>query len=43
MNVLGIGEVLWDVFPTQEHLGDAALNFCANVQRLGGRALSVNS
>jgi len=42
MNVLGIGEVLWDVFPSQEHLGGAALNFCANVQRLGGRATLIS-
>jgi fructokinase len=42
MNVLGIGEVLWDVFPNQEHLGGAALNFCANVQRLGGRATLIS-
>jgi fructokinase len=42
MNVLGIGEVLWDVFPSQEHLGGAALNFCANVQRLGSRATLIS-
>jgi fructokinase len=42
MNILGVGEVLWDVFPSQEHLGGAALNFCANVQRLGGRAILIS-
>ena len=35
MKVLGIGEILWDVFPDQELLGGAALNFCANLRRLG--------
>lgn len=35
MRVLSIGEILWDVFPGQELLGGAALNFCANVHRLG--------
>lgn len=35
MRVLSVGEILWDVFPGQELLGGAALNFCANVRRLG--------
>jgi fructokinase len=35
MQVLGIGEVLWDLFPEEERFGGAALNFCANLQRLG--------
>jgi fructokinase len=33
-----IGEVLWDVFPDGERFGGAALNFCANLQRLGNDA-----
>ena len=37
MELLAIGEVLWDVFPDKERLGGAALNFCANLQRLGDR------
>ncbi|HEX5235714.1 MAG TPA: PfkB family carbohydrate kinase [Silvibacterium sp.] len=35
MNVLSIGEILWDVFPDQELLGGAALNFSVNAGRLG--------
>jgi fructokinase len=35
MRVLAIGEVLWDVFADREHFGGAALNFCANLQRMG--------
>lgn len=35
MQVLSIGEILWDIFPNQELLGGAALNFSANIQRLG--------
>jgi fructokinase len=38
MRVLSIGEILWDKFPDQERLGGAALNFCANVRRLGDSA-----
>ncbi len=33
-----IGEVLWDVFPDGERFGGAALNFCANLERLGDHA-----
>jgi fructokinase len=43
VRVLGIGEILWDVFPEQELLGGAALNFCANSQRLGNSAALVTA
>ncbi len=42
MKILAIGELLWDVFPDQEFLGGAALNFCANIRRLGGAATLVS-
>ncbi len=35
MKVLSIGEVLWDVIDHEEHLGGAALNFSADLTRLG--------
>ncbi len=35
MKILSMGEVLWDVFGTQEYLGGAPLNFSAVSQRLG--------
>jgi len=35
MNILSIGEVLWDVFGEAEHLGGAALNFAAHARILG--------
>ena len=35
MNILSIGEVLWDVFDETEHLGGAALNFAAHAKVLG--------
>ena len=34
MKVLGIGEILWDVFEDEEFLGGAPLNFVTNCQRL---------
>jgi fructokinase len=41
MRVLSIGEILWDVFPNQELLGGAALNFSVNISRLGDSASLV--
>ena len=38
-----IGEVLWDVFPDGERFGGAALNFCANLQRLGDHATLLSA
>jgi fructokinase len=38
MQVLSIGEILWDVFPDREFLGGAPLNFSANAVRLGNSA-----
>ena len=35
MPILSVGEILWDVFPDEEHLGGAPLNFSAALQRLG--------
>ena len=35
MNIVSIGEVLWDVFGETEHLGGAALNFAAHAKILG--------
>lgn len=36
MNIVSIGEILWDVFPSsEERLGGAPFNFSANATRLG--------
>ena len=35
MNMISIGEVLWDVFGDEEHLGGAAFNFGAHAKILG--------
>ena len=35
MQIISIGEILWDVFPKGETLGGAPLNFSATAQRLG--------
>lgn len=38
-----IGEILWDVFPDGERFGGAALNFCANLHRLGHDATLLSA
>jgi fructokinase len=43
MRVCAIGEVLWDIFADHEQFGGAALNFCANLQRLGDEATLVSA
>lgn len=43
MRVLSIGEILWDIFPDQERLGGAALNFSANTARLGDSATLITA
>lgn len=35
--------MLWDIFPDQELLGGAALNFCANLRRLGHSAILLSA
>lgn len=41
--IVGMGEVLWDVFPTGKKLGGAPANFAYNVSQFGldGRAVSA--
>ncbi len=43
MNVISIGEVLWDKVGAEEHLGGAAFNFAANLARLGHRVIFVSA
>ena len=41
--VTGIGEVLWDLFPTGKQLGGAPANFAYHAQQLGGRSYVVSA
>lgn len=43
MKVISIGEVLWDVLDDKEHLGGAALNFSADLARLGHTACFISA
>ncbi|MGD7652992.1 MAG: carbohydrate kinase family protein [Verrucomicrobiales bacterium] len=40
--IAGIGELLWDVFPTQKRLGGAPANFAYHCNRLGAEAYPVS-
>ena len=35
VRIVGIGEILWDVFENEEHLGGAVYNFAAHTAQLG--------
>jgi len=41
--IVGLGEVLWDVFPTGARFGGAPANFACHIAALGGHALMVSA
>ena len=43
MNVISVGEVLWDIVGQEEHLGGATFNFSAHLSRLGHRLSFVSA
>jgi len=43
MQIVSIGEVLWEVVGAEEYLGGAPLNFAANAQRLGNLVTLVTA
>ena len=42
MKIVVIGEILWDVFGSTEHLGGASFNFAANARRLGHEVIFIS-
>lgn len=38
MKALAFGEVLWDIFENDKHIGGAPLNFCAHFKKCGGES-----
>ncbi|VGO22670.1 carbohydrate kinase family protein [Pontiella sulfatireligans] len=42
-HVAGIGELLWDMFPTGARLGGAPLNFCYHCSQLGAQGVPVSA
>lgn len=43
MKVLAFGEVLWDIFPEDECIGGAPLNFAAHLSKMGEEAYVLTS
>ncbi|MFO7864513.1 MAG: PfkB family carbohydrate kinase [Salinivirgaceae bacterium] len=43
INIIGIGEVLWDIFPQGKQLGGAPCNFVYHANKLGANALVVSA
>ena len=43
MRIVSIGEILWDVLPSGEHLGGAPFNFAIQAQRLGHDVRSISA
>jgi fructokinase len=43
MNLVSVGEVLWDVVGKTEHLGGAPLNFAAHAAKLGNQSFLVSA
>ena len=41
--VVGIGELLWDLFPEGKRLGGAPMNFCYHAQQLGAKGIPVSA
>ena len=41
--LVGIGEILWDLFPGRRLLGGAPTNFACNARRLGARAAVISA
>lgn len=43
MKVLSFGEIIWDVYPDEKHLGGAPLNFAAHFAKQGGEAYVLSA
>ncbi len=41
--IVGIGELLWDVFPEEKRLGGAPVNFCYHTSRYGLPSVAVSA
>ena len=43
MKVLSFGEIVWDIYPSEKHIGGAPLNFSAHFAKLGGEAYMLSA
>ena len=43
MNILSFGEIIWDVYPNEKHIGGAPFNFAAHAKRAGAEAFLMSA
>jgi len=43
MKIISLGEVLWDILPSREHLGGAPFNFAWHAHNLGHEVCFVSA
>ena len=43
MKLLSFGEILWDVYPNEKHIGGAPLNFAAHFAKQGGESYMLSA
>lgn len=41
-NIIGLGEILWDIFPEEKRLGGASANFVYHISSLGHNGLIIS-
>ena len=43
MKILSFGEIIWDVYPNEKHIGGAPFNFAAHAKRAGAEAFLMSA
>lgn len=43
MRILSFGEIIWDVYPNEQHIGGAPFNFAAHAKRAGATAFLMSA
>lgn len=43
MKILSFGEIIWDVYPEERHIGGAPFNFAAHVKRAGAKSYLMSA
>ncbi len=41
--ILSYGEIIWDIYPSEKHIGGASLNFAAHLARLGNESYLLSA
>lgn len=43
MRIISIGEILWDIYENEEHIGGAPFNFSVHAKRLGHEVYFISA